>query len=103
MNNKNGYCQVEYFVDKNTDDRYIKVEQIEKGAKMPKPGGPDQKYHEGEVYYIGHERDGKVRAISDDQYVPRLDIKVSFLNELLAGGIEFKDEVFQGTIAEYIP
>lgn len=102
MNNKNGYCRVEYFVDAEFNDRYLRVDELKIGYKIPQGKDRDQRYFKGDVFYLGEENNGIVRAISNGDLSPRVEIKVSFLNDLLVSGVAFEDEVFHGTTTEYI-
>ena len=101
MNNHIGYIPVKYMVDKESNDRYAKIDNIEIGYKIPKGEDRDQKYFIGEVFYLDHKNDGVVHAISADNFRPRVDIRVSFLQDILLYGIEIKGEIFHGVITEY--
>jgi len=102
MNNTNGYCPVEYLIDPEFDDRYVRIDDIEIGYKIPRGTDKEQRYFKGEVFYTGDVNNGVVRAISDEGFTPRVDVRVSFISDLLVSGVEIKDEVFHGTTTMYI-
>lgn len=102
MNNRNGYAPVQYSFNSELDDRFLKIDKIEIGYKIPKYEHREQKYFSEEIIYTNHAHNGIVRGISDPERCPKVDVKVSFLSELLIKGVEMKEEIFHGFITEYI-
>ena len=98
MTNVNGYTRIQHSISKGINDRFIKIEKIKVGLKIPDFQNKDQEYFEDTVYYTD-ENNGLVRGISNKAKCPRVEISASFLRNTIEN-INFDDHIFIGTMKQ---